>query len=282
MPSMKIIKRRIASVKSTKQIMKAMNLVAASKLQKAKGHLNSTRPLLNETMSIMESLRHLEDVPENAFIKARDVKSTAYVVVSSDKGLCGGYNSNVTKAALAEMDKKNEKIIAVGAKGAYNLRRKNKNVLHKLTGVSDATFYEDAKNIGKIITDLYLSGDIDEVYVIYTHFGSMISHQPRVEKILPLEQGAADGEQKNVRMGHDPDIDAFLEHAVPMYINIFLYSALVESSVCEHAARMMSMDAAANNAGEIIEDLTLVFNRKRQNIITQEINEIVSGANALK
>jgi len=279
---MKIIKRRISSVKSTRQIMKAMNLVAASKLQKAKVHLGSVRALFDEMTRVIETVKHAEDIADNIFVRAREVKNTAYVVITSDKGLCGGYNSNISKEALAAMKNvQNEKIISVGAKGGFYFQRKQKNILHRITGVSDANFYNNAQNIAGLLIEMYRSGEIDEAYVAYTRFNSMISHSPRVEKLLPL-QGGAGGEKSGALMQYEPDVNTFLEHAVPIYLSIFLYDAIVESAVCEQAARMMSMDAAAGNATEIIEKLTLVYNRKRQDIITQEINEIVGGANALQ
>ena len=283
MPSMKAIKRRIASVGNTNQIMKAMNLVAASRLQKDKEYLKAVRPLLTETKRIIGGVGYTEATAENLFVKKREVKNAAFVVITSDRGLCGGYNVNIAKEALAVIGKvKNEKIIAVGVKGRDFFRRRKKNIISQYIGASDANFYEDAQQIGKMLVSMYRSGEIDEVYVAHTKFESMLSHVPTVDRILPIVSDTDElREHSGAEMNYEPDVNTFLEQAIPMYINAFLYGAMVESAVCEQASRMMSMDAATNNAAEIIEDLTLEYNRRRQGAITQEINEIVSGANAL-
>ena len=284
MSSMKVIKRRITSVRSTQHIMKAMDLVAASKLQKAKARLDVVRPLYSNMKLVMDGIRASEDAGDNVFVEKREVKNIAYVVITSDRGLCGGFNLNVSKEALAFIDArsdKKEKIIAVGAKGNEYFRRRRKNVIHKFAEPPEGAMYNDAKRIGSLLVSMYKSGEVDEVYVVYTHFNSVLAHIPHIVKLLPV--GAISNKPGDTGlMTYEPDIDTFMTHAVPMYLDIFMYGAMVESAVCEQASRMTSMDAAARNASEIIDDLTLVFNRKRQSMITQEITEIVSGANALK
>ncbi|MCL2030469.1 MAG: ATP synthase F1 subunit gamma [Oscillospiraceae bacterium] len=283
MPSMKVIKRRIVSVTSTQQIMKAMNLVAASKLQKAKERLNEVRPLFNEAKRVMDGVKSSIDTADNIFVTRRPVKSIAYIVVTSDRGLCGGYNLDVSKEALAFINAHKDSaahIISVGAKGLDFFLRRRKPVAHRFADRSDATAYRDAEALVKLITSMYVSGEADEVYVIYTHFASMLSHVPHIVRLLPVGS-SANTVDTGKEMLYEPEIDTFLEHAIPMYLKVFLYGAMAEATVCEQAARMMSMDAAANNAEEIIDDLTLVYNRERQAIITQELNEIVGGANAL-
>ena len=279
MPSMKGIKRRKASVSNTKQIMKAMNLVAASRLQKAKTRLNAVRMMFEETKRIMNSIKGGAD---SVFFNAREVKNTAYIIITSDRGLCGGYNANISKAALSHMQAgKSEKIIMVGVKGWEYFKRRGKNLLIKHVNVSGATFFENAERLAGQVIALYTSGEVDEVYLAYTYYASTLSHVPRVEKILPVG-GSTPAMPDSGNSPYDPDIGTFLEHTIPMYLGVLINGAMAESAVCEYAARMTSMDAAANNATEIIEKLTLEYNRKRQGIITQEINEIVSGANALQ
>jgi len=287
MPSTKIIKRRIASVNSTQQIMKAMDLVAASKLQKAKARLDVIRPLQGNIKQVMDGIQSSEGLEENAFIEKREVKSIAYIVITSDRGLCGSYNMNVSKQALALINAnagKRELIIAVGAKGWEYFKRRGKNVEHKYESAAEASFYGDAERIGKLLVSLYTSHEIDEAYIVYTHFETILSHDPCVARLLPAgaETGGDNSRNGQDRMTYDPDVNLFMSYAVPMYLNMFIYGAMVESAVCEQAARMTSMDAATRNAGEIIGDLTLEYNRKRQGLITQEITEIVSGANALQ
>jgi len=290
MATMKAIKKRISSVNNTKKIMKAMDLVAAAKLQKARMRLENVLPLYDNIKLVMQGIKESLATAggEVAFAEDREVKSIAYIVISSDRGLCGGYNVNVGKEALACVNTnkdKPEKIIAIGAKGAEYFRRRGKNVAYKSAGASEATTFEDAERIGDMVASMYKSGEADEVYLVYTHFQSILVHTPHIEKILPIRAKApGDGSAVAgaVEMSYDPDVATFISRAVPMYLNVTIYGAMMESAVCEYASRMTSMDSATRNATEIIEDLTLEYNRKRQGMITQEITEIVSGANALK
>jgi F-type H+-transporting ATPase subunit gamma len=282
---MKMIKRKIASVKSTKQIMKAMNMVSASKLQKAKAPLKLIRPMYNDLKLIMDSIGSAEGAEDSVYIQKRDVKNAAYLILSSDRGLCGVYNINISKEALSHMSANpdvQEKIIVVGAKGYDFFRRRNKNIAQRYIGISESAFYEESQKIASQLVSMYLSGEVDEVYIAYTHFETILSHEPCVVKILPIsaDDNAPSGRRSS--MTYDPDINAFMAHAVPMYLNILVYGSMVESNACEQASRMTSMDSATRNATEIIDDLTLVYNSKRQGAITQEIIEIISGANTLQ
>ena len=285
MASIKAIKRRIASVNNTKHIMKAMDLVAASKLQKAKTKLDAIRPLYDNITLVMDGIKARMGSENVAFGVKREVKNIAYVVLTSDRGLCGGYNINVSKEALAFIhanQDKQEKIITVGTKGLEYFRRRGKNVVHKYSGLTETTFYENAERIGNLIASMYTSGEVDEAYLVFTHFESILTHTPCKVKLLPIST-ESDGESSQGTMAYEPDIATFITYAVPMYLNMFIYGAMVESAVCENASRMTSMDAATRNASAIIDDLTLEYNRKRQGMITQEITEIVSGAaNALQ
>jgi len=289
MPSLKAIKKRITSVNNTKKIMKAMNLVAASKLQKAKNRLDNVRPMYSDIKDLMEKIRAgVSDDMEVPFAEEREVKNVAYIVLTSDRGLCGAYNALVSKEAFAYVDGMNkkdigEKIIAVGTKGWDYFRRRNKEIILRCEGPSEATAFADAEALGHKVTEMYKSGEVDEVYIVYTHFESVLSHIPYIEKLLPLKTASSeDFDPGSSTMSYDPDPITFLEHAVPMYLNMTIFGAMIESAVCEYASRMTSMDSATRNASDIIDDLTLEFNRKRQGIITQEITEIVSGANALQ
>jgi F-type H+-transporting ATPase subunit gamma len=287
---MKLIKRRIESVSSTQQIMKAMNLVATSKLQKAKSRLDTLRPMFTETKRMISSIELGESTRENIFVMKRDGKNAAYIIITSDRGLCGGYNTNVSKEALAHISEcnkngKNEKIVTVGGKGWDYFRRRGKSIVNRFKGVGESASFAEAEQVGRWVLEKFSSKDeaeaIQEVYIAYTHFESMLTHVPKVEKILPLSGGEGFANAAKP-MSYEPNVAEFLDNAIPMYVNVFIYGAMMESAACEQAARMMSMDSAANNAEDIIDDLTLAYNRKRQGIITQEINEIVSGANALQ
>ena len=312
MPSKKIIKRRITSVKATKQIMKAMDMVAATKLQKVKGRVELARPLFNASRDVIEKLKNSANAADNVFVKPRPIKSTCYLVMSGDRGLCGSYNNNIVEKAMSHMrERESEQIIAIGTKGRDVFRRRGKNLLLSHTDVSEkldylgfmhslqsqataareidsilsgpsvaeAALYKDAEYISGMLIDLYKSGKVDEVYVVYTHFESVLSYQPKLVRVLPL--GESDG-VANEEMNYEQDVDEFFDHATPLYLSAFVYSAMLESACCEFAARMTSMNSATKNAGEIIEKLTLVYNRRRQADITQEINEIVGGASVTK
>jgi len=291
MSSMKAIKKRISSVNNTKKIMKAMNLVAASKLQKSKARLDDIRPIYNDIKEVMKNIRtDVVDDTSVPFAEAREVKNILYIVLTSDRGLCGSYNATVSKEALAYIEAnkdKNAKIIAVGSKGWDYFRRRGKEIVLRCESASEASSFSDAEILGDKVAEMYTSGEVDEVYIVYTHFESVLSHIPYIEKLLPLkmaEGGKSDTESNNMsaNMSYDPDIITFIMHAVPMYLSTTIFGAMMESTVCEQASRMTSMDSATRNATEILEDLTLEYNRKRQGMITQEITEIVSGANAIQ
>ena len=284
MPSMKDIKRRITSVKNTQQIMKAMNLVAASKVQKFKNRLMAVRPMFDEAKEFMANGVPTQDALESDFYKAREVKRTAYVVLSGERGLCGSYNANVLKTAFNHMEAngKNEHIIAVGAKCKEYFLRRRKTIVESHTGVLENVTYDSASDIAWQLVEMYTSEDaeirVDEAYIVFTHFETILSQEPQVVKLLPFEPPPPESQREEI---YEPDIITYLQKAVPIYLTKFVYGAMVEASVCEQASRMTSMDAAARNAGEIVDDLTLQYNRQRQGAITQEISEIVGGANAI-
>jgi len=284
MASIKVIKRRIASVTTTKKIMKAMNMVAASKLQKDKVRLEAARPFVDASRANIDNVRHCENAGDNIYFQQRDVKNIAYLIITSDRGLCGGYNTNLAEEALRHIESsgKKAKIVAVGIKGYDYFIRHGKKVLRRFDDVLETAFYEDAERIGNYLTALYSLGKADEVYMAYTEYKSALSHIPQVVKLLPL---GPEAEPKNISlcdMEYEPNVSEYLGHAIPMYISAYIYAALLESSTCEQAARMVSMDAATENATEIINKLTQTYNRRRQSAITQEISEIVGSANSIQ
>jgi F-type H+-transporting ATPase subunit gamma len=264
--------------------MKAMDMVAASKLQRNKAKLKISRPLFQESQRIINTVRICENAIDNVFIKPRPVNNTAYVVISSDRGLCGGYNTNISQAAFDHMyeNGSNEHILALGLRGRDYFRRRGKNIHQTYSNASESMFYANAEMISSSIISMYLSGKVDEVYVAYTYFESAMSYIPKVEKLLPLGEFDKEPEFRADSMKYEPDANHFLNYAVPAYLNAFLYDAMLESGSSEQASRMISMDSATKNATDITDELTLMYNRIRQAHITQEINEIVSGANATK
>ena len=283
MPSLKAIRRRLSSVTSTRKIMRAMNMVAASKLQRNKTQLQKARPFFENINNMAAGFKNSENLQNNIFQTENPAQNALYIVITGDRGLCGGFNSNVTAKALEHMTGsgiEDIKIVAIGQIGHDFFARRGKSIVHKYEGVQESAFYEDAGKISRHLIEAYAAGKIDRVYVVYTKFESALSHVPKVEKLLPFAPGL-EGTETPCAMGYDPDPATFFENLVPVYLTAFIYIALLESASCEQAARMMSMDTAEKNASEIIDKLTRVYNRRRQAIITQEISEVVSGTNVM-
>ena len=201
---------------------------------------------------------------------------------TSDRGLCGGLNIEISKKVLSHINEgKREKIISVGTKGCEYFKLRGKNVICNYNDVSETVFYSDAEGIARYLATLYITGEIDEAFLAYTQYKSVLTHIPRIVQILPLRCSSNNGGAEDPKMNLDPNVHDYLYHAVPMYLNASIYEALVESSACEHAARMVSMDTAVHNAFDIITKLTRTYNRKRQATITQELSEIVTSSNML-
>ncbi len=282
MASMRKIKRRIRSVGSTQQITKAMNLVAASKLQKAKGRLMETRPFYQETKRVIASIVSNSKGLNHPFLEVRQVNNIGVILLTSDRGLCGGYNTVISKETLALINRlQHESMIIVGNKGKDYFRRRKKNIVKTYSGISEKPFYDDAAEIGRLALDMFLKKQIDEVYLAYTELKSTISYVPKIIKILPVDNSEFESEAGGT-MNYEPSEEAVLDYVIPKYLNTIIYGALCESAACEQGARMTSMDSATDNAEDMISRLTLLYNRARQGAITQEILEIVSGANALE
>ncbi len=284
MASMRDIKRRIKSVNSTRQITKAMNLVASSKLAKAKKRMEGTKPFAEETKKVIAEIAEAAGGLKHPMFSHECKGNRALVIViTGDKGLCGGYNSAVCKEALELCKGKEAKLITVGSKGRDFFKRREFEFDTVLTGISERFEYSDASNIGQRALHLFKEGEVDGVYLVYTRFISTLSSQPKAIRLLP----ANPNEFENSKGGgsaltlYEPSEEEVLDYVVPHYINTVIYGALVESSVCELGARMTAMDTATDNAEETLESLNLMYNRVRQSAITNEITEIVSGSNAL-
>jgi len=283
MPSMKMIRRRLTSVTNTKKIMKAMNMVAASKLQKNKSRLEDARPFFDEAKRLINNLKICAHTENSVFMTPKPVKNTVYLVITGDRGLCGSFNTNAAEKALSHMSSscsERNKVIAAGLKGCEYFKRNGIEVIRKYDGVLETAFHEDASRIGRFLMDLYTSGEADEIYITYTKFESVLTHVPKVIKILPIDSHSQASENPG-EMKYEPDIRTFFDRMIPIYMTAAIYYALLESSACEQASRMISMDTAEKNASDIIDKLTRVYNRRRQTAITQEISEIVSGTNVM-
>jgi len=271
-----------------------MNLVATTKLQRARRRIDVCKDMFDSIREIMVNCGLDERLNGHEFFKGREkVRNIAYVVFSADRGLCGGYNANIAKRAIAELRKFEHGraevkpvIIAVGSKAAAHIRRAGYEVYKQYPAPPEAGVYGYSHEICELVFQMFLSGEVDEVHTVYTQFNSVIVHVPRERRILPLPERVLDdiaNNRKNQsgKLVFDPNIVDFLKAALPLFVESRINNAANHASACELAARMTSMDAADNNAQEVIGKLTLNYNRKRQGMITQEITEIVSGANAV-
>ncbi|MCL1936268.1 MAG: ATP synthase F1 subunit gamma [Defluviitaleaceae bacterium] len=294
MPSMIDIKSRMKSIKGTQQMTKAMNLVASSKLGRAKQKLFSSRPFTKESQRIISNILDIleisEEKTEHPFFVNKKGKSL-FIIITSDRGLCGGYNTNAIKEveeAIYENTENNQNAIlyTIGKRCSDYFIKRGRNILVSTVGISEQPTYYDAKIISDKITKEFLSGNISSVFITYTYFESIISHKPIVERILPidpkdliLEDNDSKGKDLTI---YEPGIKELLEFLLPKYITTKIYDSLVESATCEQGARMTSMDSATKNAKEALANMNLIYNRARQSAITQEISEIVGGANAIQ
>ncbi len=272
------IKARMKSVTGTMQITKAMELVANSKLRRAKEKVEKSRPYYE---ILRKAIATLEDSGEfdSPFSKKRDGNKALVIVIAGDRGLAGGYNSNVFKLA-ERISKENETVfLPIGKKSSEYFRHRNRNVFTESAAITAELGVGDCLALGEAITEAYLRDEFDKLYVVYTKFVSMISQVPVYEEILPFEKEEDEKSSGDVLI--EEEAEEMLVKIVPQYIGGILWSAACEAIASEHGARRSAMNAANKNAEEMLDTLMLKFNRARQAIITQEITEIVSGAEAL-
>lgn len=276
---MKAIKRRIKSVGSTKQITNAMQLVASSKLRKAKTRAEQTRPYFNELYKTMCEIASSRDSFSTVYTIKREVKSKLYIVIAGDRGLAGGYNSNVLKMAAAAHagDAEKPKIIAVGKKSVEFFSKREYDIVASFTNIAEDIKPNTAQDIADIAIKMFADGEVDEVQVFYTMFISAMSQQPESMKLLPLDTQEL---ETTGNMMYDPSPEAVFNRIVPRFTASLLMCAVVESYASEVGARRTAMEAATDNAEAMTESLSLLYNRARQASITNEIIDIVSGASA--
>jgi len=283
MPSTIDIRRRIRSVKNTQQITKAMKMVAAAKLRRAQERMFAARPYAAALREVLSSVATRVDVTAHPLLKDREVDSKILIIpITADRGLCGAFNSNITRATMNFIREKNfpaVELLPLGRKGYDFFKRRSYPIRRHALHVYQALSLQTAQEIGKDFIAEYISGEIDAVYVIYNEFKSLIAQQVRIVRLLPLER-AWDEVQNVVDYLYEPSPAAILEDILPKHIEFQLYRFLLESAAAEQGARMTAMEAATKNASDMISHLTLTYNRIRQAAITKEIIEIVSGAAA--
>ncbi|MBE0505155.1 MAG: F0F1 ATP synthase subunit gamma [Marinospirillum sp.] len=286
----KEIRSQIGSIKNTQKITSAMQMVAASKMRKAQDRMAASHPYATQIRKVVSHIA--ESTPEyrHSYMQDRDVKRVGFIVVSTDRGLCGGLNINLFKAAVKEvMDWKNKgaeiDICAIGSKAGGFFRRYGGSLVAAKSGLGDAPKANELVGSVKVMLDAYEEGKIDRLYVVYNEFINTMSQKPLIQQLLPLEAEAEQESDKSKVAGWDyiyePDPRVLLDSLLVRYIESQVYQAVVENIACEQSARMVAMKSATDNAGDFISELQLVYNKARQAAITQEIAEICGGAAAI-
>lgn len=293
MASMRDIKRRRESIQSTGQITKAMKLVSTVKLQRAKNRAESSKPYFDHMYAAVTSMLRKSSNISHPYLNGNSDGTNAsgkkaVIVITSNRGLAGGYNSNIVKLITGGDIKKEEAVIyAVGKKGRDALARVGYEIREDYSEVMNEPLYKDAVEIGAKVLEAFASGEVSEIYLAYTVFKNTVTQIPTFIKLLPIDptMDAQDGEEDEVDkltlMNYEPEPEEALTMIIPKYINSLIYGALMESLASENGARMQAMDSATNNAEDMIDKLELTYNRARQGSITQEITEIIAGANAI-
>ena len=283
MASMRDIKRRKGSIQSTQQITKAMKLVSTVKLQRAKQNAEKSQTYFHCMYNTVHSILRRTQNLEHKYLKSGESGKKAVIVITSNRGLAGGYNSNVIKLITqGELANEDLAIYAIGKKGKDALA-KNYEIRADYSDVIEDPVYAEAMKISKEVLSAFENGEISEIYLAYTGFKNTVVHIPTLLKLLPVEVSEEEetAQDDPVMMNFEPEDEEALNLLIPKYITSLIYGGMIEAIASENGARMQAMDAATSNAEEMIEDLTLLYNRARQGSITQELTEIIAGANAI-
>ena len=291
MATMRDIKRRKASIESTEQITKAMKLVTTVKLQKSRVKAENSRLYFNMMYQTIQEMLKKSMGIEHKYLKAGDSKKKAIIVVTSNRGLAGGYNANIIRLVTGSgVSMEDARIFAVGRKGRDGLARKGYEIAADYSDMINEPLYSDAMQITRELLNLFGKNEIGEIYLAYTSFKNTVSQVPRFMKLLPVDMNAVEREagsetgssQDLLLMNYEPEEAEVLDAIIPKYLSSLIYGAFLEAVASENGARMTAMDSATNNAEEMIEKLSLQYNRARQGSITQELTEIIAGANAIE
>lgn len=283
---MRDIKRRKSSIQSTQQITKAMKLVSTVKLQKAKLHAEATDPYFNHMYQTVTSILAKSGNINHPYLTRGASDKIAVVVITSNRGLAGGYNANVTKLVTNHQEllpKDKVEVFCIGSKGRETLERYGYTIREDHSGIMEAPSYEDAAAVCARVLEAFTKGEIGEIYLAYTHFKNTVVHIPKLMKLLPVEfsdEEISAADDKLI-MNYEPNVEEALNLIIPKYVTSIFYGALVEALASENGARMQAMDSATSNAEDMISDLSLKYNRARQGSITQELTEIIAGAEAI-
>ncbi|GLX70125.1 ATP synthase F1 subunit gamma [Paenibacillus glycanilyticus] len=280
---MRDIKREIKSKQNMKQITKAMEMVAASKLRRAQEASTNARPYSDKLKEVVASIAAGSKGVKHPMLETRPVQKTGYLVITSDRGLAGGYNANVLRKVtqtIREKHKSNDEYVlfVIGRKGRDYFRRRNMPIIDEVIGLSDAPTFADIKSIAYNAVKMFSEGKYDELYICYNQFVNAITQIPTETRLLPLQEVSGNGPVTSYE--YEPSPEGVLEVLLPKYAETLIYSAVLDGKASEQGARMTAMGSATKNANKMINQLTLTYNRARQAAITQEISEIVAGANA--
>ncbi|MHA6532682.1 ATP synthase F1 subunit gamma [Paenibacillus sp. BAC0078] len=284
--SMRDIKRQIKSVQNTRQITKAMEMVAASKLRKAQEKAEAARPYSAKLKEVVANIAAGTQGLTHPMLVSRPVKKTAYLIVTSDRGLAGGYNANILRKLtllLAERHKSKDEyaLFVIGRKGRDFLRRREYPIVEEVTELSDTPKFSDIKSIAYSAVQQFENGVYDELYICYNRFVNAISQVPTIDRLLPMDTvGSKEHAGATASYEYEPSPEGVLGVLLPKYAETLIYSAILDGKASELGAKMTAMGSATKNASKMIGELTLTYNRARQAAITQEITEIVAGANA--
>ena len=284
MSSLRVLRRRIRSVQNTQQITKAMEMVAAAKLRRAQSRAQAARPYASKITEMLENLAGAAGEIVHPLFKAREVKTTALVLVTADRGLCGSYNANLVRGAEQRLRNSPTgaiQLVLVGKKGRDYFKRRRYPVLAVHTPVPAEASIDFARTLTQDLIDRFVSGQVDRVELMFTRFISALQRRVVVETFLPVGAAPAEGRPQNAGTIFEPDAESIFGELLPRYAGAKLFAALADSLAAEHSARMIAMGSARKNAGELLDLLVLRRNRLRQAVITKELIEIVGGAEAL-
>jgi len=282
----KEIRNQIGSIKNTQKITSAMEMVAASKMRKAQERMELGKPYAKNIRGVVSHLANSTPEYQHIYMEEREVKRLGYIVISTDRGLCGGLNINLFKSMVTSMKEWNEAgaeidICAVGSKGAAFFNNYGGNVIAAIRGIGDKPAVEDVVGGVKVMLDNFADGKIDKLFLVTNEFVNTMTQKPVIEQLLPLQKAEDEEMKHHWDYIYEPDARELLDGLLARYIESQVYQAVVENNACEQAARMIAMKSATDNAGELMDELQLIYNKARQAAITQELSEIVSGAAAL-
>lgn len=283
MASMRSIKRRKGSIQSTQQITKAMKLVSTVKLQRAKGRAEKSKAYFECMYATVKSVLAKVGAVEHPYLQTGENGKKAVIVITSNRGLAGGYNSNVIKLVTrGDFNKDDVKLYTIGRKGKDAFNRYGYEVTADYSDMIEEPAYADAMRVSNELLKAYEEGEINEIYLAYTAFKNTVSHVPTLLKLLPVDTDSVEGaDESKALMNFDQDEEEALNMLIPKYVTSLIYGGMVEAVASENGARMQAMDSATSNAEEMIEKLSLQYNRARQGSITQELTEIIAGAEAI-